>query len=222
MKYLSMYTDALGAREAVDADIYNKDEAKRAMDVNGPASFIPTNNARVNAFIAALGVDVKTDSPNANSDSPHTDSVTKDVHMYYPSAFVDADMYTHTLLHEVSHWLGTKTGTLPAGYSIKDMNGMTPVYAVEEITAEITAEMLAHEFGVPAHPIRPAYLHNYVKSLDRAAAARKLSEQDQFFAAIIGIAPSEHDEAYTQEQWDIAEKQADERIAYAKRYIAES
>lgn len=220
MKYQHLYDAQAVANEAQDEDIYNKDEAWRLMHLNGRRSFIPTNNARLNAFIAAVGVPVYTDSPNSDADTPYTDGVSKDVHMYYPGAFVDSDMYAHTLLHEVSHWLGTKTGTLPEGYSPLDMHGFTSKYAVEEITAELTAEVLAQEFGLPPHPVRGSYLHNYVKSLDRAASSRNMTEQEMFFAAFTGkLLFTMHDEAYTIEQWELAEQQAEDRLAYARGFI---
>lgn len=223
MKNANLYRKAVAAPGGVDSDFLDLARAAHIMRKRGPTSFIPTAYPGINSLVSAAGVLITTDVPTRTTSSPYTDSSNESVHMPYPESFGSPAAYAHTVLHELSHWTHWKVRPQDERYfSEMDAAGYTPRYALEELTAEICAGMLAAHYGVAQEErAHVGYLHNWLSALDTAAWARGKSREDTFFdymfADFNGETPSHHDahdEAFTLEQWDKANDAAQERFEW--------
>jgi len=122
------------------------------------------------------------------------------IEMPGPAAFVDADNYWATLLHELGHWSGHGTRL-----DRKLVNRFgTEEYAAEELVAELTSAFLCADLGIQGQLRHAEYVASWLKILkgDRFAifSAAKLARQAADFLT--------HRAADSDDQADAAEEAA--------------
>jgi len=120
---------------------------------------LPERNARVDAFIAGTGADVRKDAQGRAFFVPSQDFIG----MPDLSLFDDAEGYYSTLLHELTHWTGHKS-RLDRDQS--DGFGGTD-YAKEELIAELGSVFLCADLGVEDQPQanHAKYLNSWMQGL---------------------------------------------------------
>lgn len=147
------------------ADPFSLDKAISLM-WNKPTGFVPTMLPALDEVVASLSIPVVYDVPCIEQGEvqtcPYTNTKTGMIHMPHPQSFNSPEDYTHTLMHEVSHWIGQKLKRPymdgKVGRPSWDMEG----YATEEMTAELTA--LAFEQATGGKPVMQDWSLMYVRS----------------------------------------------------------
>lgn len=118
----------------------------------------------IEAFVAALGVDLRHADQNRAYHSPAGN------YIMLPSRdlFHSVEGYYSTLLHEITHWSGSE------GRSERTKGGRfgDHKYAMEELVAELGSAMLMHHFNLEAEPSmdHANYLRNWLGALREDAS----------------------------------------------------
>lgn len=184
------------------ADVYSKDKAW-TLPHEKHAPFIPTNNEQLNTIITRMmnrgQLSVWNDVPDGplpgEDDDPYSINRRGEIHLPHPDAFASADVYQHTVAHELSH-TASKPLNHPhwQGFTLMELM-MTDAYPDEELTAELTAMGLevATTGKFAAEDVSLSYLRNWL------GKGREMRSAE--------------------ERWSFAEKQATERLNYLLGFL---
>jgi antirestriction protein ArdC len=140
---------------------------------------------RAEAFIAATGATIVHGGGRACY-VPRTDNI----HMPCLDRFRDAEAYTSTKLHELTHWSGIETRcNRQFGKRFGD-----DAYAMEELVAELGAAFLCADLGITdaTRADHAQYLDNWLRVLkaDKKAIFTAASKASQAAAFLAGLQPA--------------------------------